>query len=107
MCSDGSETTKNQEQITKYSAFVLVDSCWLVLVECYGDWAAKAVPESTRERLALPVHASVCEGARKLVTISPQLAAIVCALEVPEHLLPVLEMEIVNIDIDDLEESNG
>jgi hypothetical protein len=39
------------------------------------------------------------------LVISPQLAAIVCALEVPEHLLPVLEMEIVNFDIDELEES--
>ena len=68
------------------SAHVLYDACWLVLVKQFGRAAFLRQPMESRRRLCDVQHAECCATARRVVLITPQLAATVVGFDVAEAL---------------------
>jgi hypothetical protein len=70
---DGHNMQANR--VNSSSAFILLDACWQVLIEQYGDLAAVERPVGSRDRMADSSHAEQVAAARVACNITATFAA--------------------------------
>ena len=62
-------------KVNSSSACVLLDACWQVLIERYGDLALVELPVASRDRMADSSHAEQVASARVACKISIEYAS--------------------------------